>query len=902
MQKPILRLSLKKWMLAMVVWLMGSTAMQAQVVETVSTLSGNRSLDAAYELHITSADNPIDDGVVVSLNHQDAWVFFENIKPSLVSDNHLDHIQVNGVAFENGTNGRIAIYAHGTVLMPHANSFRPLTVYTEENFGGESAQYAIHTYYNNLGTFNNAIKSFKLKRGYQATFATSSDGKGYSRVFVADKEDLEFEVMPDFLDGNISFIRVFKHQWVTKKGWAGWNWNEYQMVNATWYYDWNIGGSTSLNLEYATIKQHGGWPSWNDINGKTDVSQLLGFNEPDRPDQANMTFDAALSQWPQYMTSGLRLGSPATSDPFNNWSLFNFIDKCDELNYRVDFVAIHCYWGGKSAQNWYNDLKYIHERTGRPIWITEWNNGANWTNETWPDDPSEYTTANAQKQLNDMIAILNVLDTASFVERYSIYNWVEDARAMVLNGELTPAGEHYANNKSQMAYNKDMDVIPGWNYTHPTLALRHLTLTNSIRLNWSDANGDLSKAYKLEKKVDNQPYEEIYYSNDVSVLSFIDNLDPAASGSVTYRLSLETLPGEFVGSNEVSYYQTGGESDVQAGVFGVNSLDWSQSIFAKKYTASPKVILGVPSFSNVVPMAPRVNSASTTSFVFKLQPWNYLNAPSLSKADNISVLAMPAGIYNFGGLKGVVGEAPEVDKNWLSVTFDEVFETIPVVFCTQVSNRNSFATTVAVRNITETGFELRLKSEEAVTASGFAEKVNFLAIETGSGKIDNYRVTVGQTAAGEEVSTDAIKVPYDNSYTKPVVFAGLLTESNAFASTIRYYSSGANEVSLFKQREMSGSLAKMEKDHMGWMIMDLGADQPTSVNSIEANSELPFYPNPVTDVMHFNFEVPTQVEIFDMSGMKWLESSVQQQLDVSALSPGVYFIKTEQGVAKFIKR
>jgi hypothetical protein len=134
--------------------------------------------------------------------------------------------------------------------------------------------------------------------------------------------------MPDFLNGNISFIRVFKHQWVTKKGWAGWNSNEYNMVNSTWYYDWNIGGSTSLNVEYATIKQNGGWPSWGDINSKTDVTQLLGFNEPDRPDQSNMTFDAALSQWPQFMSSGLRLGSPATSDPFNGWSLFNFVDKC----------------------------------------------------------------------------------------------------------------------------------------------------------------------------------------------------------------------------------------------------------------------------------------------------------------------------------------------------------------------------------------------------------------------------------------------------------------------------------------------------------------------------------------------------------------------------------------------
>lgn len=151
------------------------------------------------------------------------------------------------------------------------------------------------------------------------------------------------------------------------------------------------------------------------IDKKQNVTHLLGFNEPDRPDQADMTFDQMIDIWPEMMKSGLRIGSPAWSNPWggNGGTLFDFIDKCDELNYRVDFVALHCYWGGKSPQNWYNDLKYIHEQTGRPLWITEWNNGANWTEEWWPDASRAYTEANAQKQLDDLKGILEVLDTDS---------------------------------------------------------------------------------------------------------------------------------------------------------------------------------------------------------------------------------------------------------------------------------------------------------------------------------------------------------------------------------------------------------------------------------------------------------------------------------------------------------
>jgi len=283
------------WVSGFGLWLTAFSVFASSVPsESLPQLDESRALDVPVALHLTSEDSPFGEGVEVSLNHEDAWLFFDNIKPSVVADNYLQQVKVNGQPFSDGGNGRMAIYAHGTVLMPHPSSYKPLTVYSEENFEGESAAYGLHTFHNNLGDFDNQIRSFKLKRGYQVTFATKSDGQGYSRVFIADKEDLEFSVMPQYLDATISFIRVFKHQWVTKKGWAGWSWDEYQMVNATWYYDWNADGTTSHNLEYAVIKQHGHWPSWDVINNKTDVSNLLGFNEPDRPDQSNLTFDQAL--------------------------------------------------------------------------------------------------------------------------------------------------------------------------------------------------------------------------------------------------------------------------------------------------------------------------------------------------------------------------------------------------------------------------------------------------------------------------------------------------------------------------------------------------------------------------------------------------------------------------------
>ena len=47
------------------------------------------------------------------------------------------------------------------------------------------------------------------------------------------------------------------------------------------------------------------------------------------------------------MESGLRLGTPAIADNLN-W-LYSFLDECKKRNYRVDYVAVHAYWGGSGG-------------------------------------------------------------------------------------------------------------------------------------------------------------------------------------------------------------------------------------------------------------------------------------------------------------------------------------------------------------------------------------------------------------------------------------------------------------------------------------------------------------------------------------------------------------------------
>ena len=174
------------------------------------------------------------------------------------------------------------------------------------------------------------------------------------------------------------------------------------------------------------IRQNQYWPGLGQNWQSLGINTVLGYNEPDKSDQANLSVSTAISAWGDLLATGLRVGSPATSDGGRYSWLYPFVQQADAAGLRVDFVAVHYYWAWNpadptgAANQMYNFLLDIWNNTHRPIWITEWNNGANWTDNN-PYPPPTY----AQQQAC-ISAMINMLENTPFVERYALYNWVED--------------------------------------------------------------------------------------------------------------------------------------------------------------------------------------------------------------------------------------------------------------------------------------------------------------------------------------------------------------------------------------------------------------------------------------------------------------------------------------------
>lgn len=407
-------------------------------------------LDKPVEFHLGSPSDPFAGGSV-NLVHPASLLVFDKLRPSVVLAKHLDRILINGAPAKPDANVRVERFAGGTVVIPHGPDFPALVGFRNPNLGGASVSIKCYEKAGagQLADLKGPAGSFVLKRGYMATLAENGNGTGTSRNYVAQDQDVVVNSLPKGLDQGLRFIRVFPWRWTSKKGIAG---NLHDKLDVGWFYDWNIGARSSPDLEYVAIKQQRWWPGMKQDWKEKGINHLLGFNEPDRPDQAKMTVDEAIAGWPELLGTGLRLGSPATSDGGLNW-LYQFMEKADRANLRVDFVAVHYYRGvgnpgdGKSAANQMRDyLKGIHDRVKRPLWITEWNNGANWTNTPEPNERQQ------QAAITEMI---KMLDETPFVERYALYNWVKDGRMLVRkDGSLTPAGEVYRDRKSPVFFDQ----------------------------------------------------------------------------------------------------------------------------------------------------------------------------------------------------------------------------------------------------------------------------------------------------------------------------------------------------------------------------------------------------------------------------------------------------------------
>ncbi|XP_052782745.1 uncharacterized protein LOC128218991 [Mya arenaria] len=200
------------------------------------------------------------------------------------------------------------------------------------------------------------------------------------------------------------------------------------LSNISWWYDWSSNldrydhartlNNCPPNMDMApmhvpmikTIWKNGTHPTLS-----PGAKYVLGYNEPDHADQADLTPKQAADFWPEVerLSAGLPLISPVTAGQDFPW-LDEFFRLCN--NCRVDYIGAHMY--RCNADQIMSFLQQLHRRYHKKVWLTEF--------------ACPHTT-DENDHLHLMQTLLPRLEAANYVYRYSWFSARFHGTAFVSN-------------------------------------------------------------------------------------------------------------------------------------------------------------------------------------------------------------------------------------------------------------------------------------------------------------------------------------------------------------------------------------------------------------------------------------------------------------------------------------
>ena len=916
----------------------GLAANAANTVTKVGQVTGEVTLSENVD-YVIQGTTPFADGAKVNITNTDhAVLIIQSIRPSHVLSRKLldGHVFINGEQAVNGENCQVRMYAHGSIVFPYAKDIKPLTVYSEQNYGGTAVNdFGLEHSSGFMNTLteaklNNQIRSFKLKRGYMVTFAVGKSGWGYSRCFIADTEDLEFAELPAHLDARISSYRVFQWHDSQKKGLA----NDTraflpELLEITTCYSFGPGENRLPDMECIPHRIHEGWPSPSECGSKTYSCHLKTNNEPGNsadPDPA--TVEQVLNNWQELMRTGMRLCSESSHD--GSWShLDQFIAEIDKRGWRCDILDLHCYWSGGFG----NMESYYNKYGKRPIWITEWVWGASWNNNGIFSDRSkwdDFSESTQQKNLNEVRNILTTLNNSPYVERYFYWNSERDCSKLFRGeGEMSLTGNYYRDMNSGMAYRKEYEKVPNVVYTAPSnLAGTWSNQTaGSFRLTWSDTNGDMLSEIQLQRKGENDadfvtvqtiaPKDMTgktlnYACNDTLTEPGVYEyrvVNVAADNAKRYSAVVKAAKSSVQGTDKIQF----GE------IFLVSTGDEVDIDYTGNFASAPAVFMGpMSNFNTKMQLGNLISASGSKNFTYKPLPWVTSESTDFAKIESLPFMAIEEGNHTFGTLDCEVGVARVNMIDTVDVVFTKPFAegVVPVVL-TEIRKPmlKENPIIVKVRNVTNTGFKCILMYEDEVgSKSAMKMNVCYLAITPGVGVLDdNLGLMIAAGTSEATMYGSSARPHYFVSggdtlrCLAPSIFAALQTSNYDAATLVRRQSGTITEevdgveytvgarfrrvVDSSRSNASDGTKlsATSMKDDLGWVVLYTRGDG-LSVEQMEADAEAPLRPYVVGNTICVDgYE---DFDVYTMHGIKLASAN--------ALAPGVYVVKAGNATAMVV--
>lgn len=220
-------------------------------------------------------------------------------------------------------------------------------------------------------------------------------------------------------------------------------------LNVAWYYTWKPQPIEGIAADKFVPMIWGGYRFEKELSvlkasGITPV--LLGFNEPDVANQANMSVQKAILSWPQLSSLASRLGSPAPAEALGPW-FDRFYHTANKKELKMDFMTVHLY-SPPDPQKFLAKIDAVYEKYHLPIWLTEFA-VADWSAKG-RQGSNRYSE---EEVLAFMKSVLPELEKRQYVERYAwfgagnhslTHEQLRTSRLFEKDGTLTPLGQYYS--------------------------------------------------------------------------------------------------------------------------------------------------------------------------------------------------------------------------------------------------------------------------------------------------------------------------------------------------------------------------------------------------------------------------------------------------------------------------
>ena len=845
--------------------LAGATLIQAgNTVTKVKQVTESVALTEDVDYVITDQEPFGAMGSVDIRNLEHGVVIIQKIRPSKVISSVLKgHVFINGEQAVNGRNCQVRMYNRGAIIFPYSNSMKPLTCYTQENYGGDSYNGYTEGHDGNgfmktlsKSQLNNSIQSFRLKRGYMVTFAVGTGGWGYSRCFIADQEDLEIPVMPSPFKGTISSYRLFQWYNASKAGVHDTSAQANAALGTTSCFDWGQGNASLLpDVEWVSHHIYEDWPSASACGSVTGTCHMKTNNEPgNSADDHPQDVETVLNNWQNLMRTGLRLCSESSHDGSMN-HLKTFMNEIDARGWRCDIVDLHGYWDGQ----WNNLDWYISEYgKGRPVWFSEWVWGASWSN----NGAFAEGRRNDDATYNGTKPILEKLNAHPKVERYFYWNSEQWYTKIWRDNQLTKLGQYYATMDVPLAYNAANDYVPKIVCQAPSSIKGTFNNTRkTYKIEWTDPNGDMLQSMELQcqrpgstkwvtvagiELADKVSAADVSYSytdtlSEAGLYIYrVCTVDPGRTKRYSTELSITVSAANSIGNLGYGTLQIAG-ADETTTEFEARTDEEGNEIV-------PAVFFNLVSNKNTANgLSNHLISISKGNFKYRMSPWTLKTPVAISSTETTDYMLLPLGTYTFGdGSQMIVDKAGTIKGDTVAISFPTPFPegTQPVVIV-QNNNSSKTAAPVVARafDVTATGFKAVLTRQEGITGSFGGQSVNYMAALPGSYPIGQGKLlTVYRDTVTPVGGTTYVSIPLNDAdgqpvnLINPVVVGAPQTFNFSPTSCFRQHSLSTTETTLGEEtvnalvgirvkRQVDETTTSKDKnskstgDYMGWFIL-----------------------------------------------------------------------------------